>query len=407
MKTQYATPVFVDAEGKSNPLSKVSLTQSSDSGGYTEEWLQTLLFDNPQSLPVGEIDSGYLDLVPVCTELNTPAGPLDILYVTPQGKLVILEAKLWRNPEARRKVIGQILDYAKELNAWDYEELQKQVSKRLKRSGNVLFELVSKAHPRIDEAIFVDEVSRSLATGKFMLLIVGDGIREGASAIAEFLDNVGHLQFSLGLVEVGIYQAGEGLFIQPRVLARTVIVNRTVIEVNGAGIQIQSDRDESDNRSPSAQGASNRDPFYFEFWSEFIKRLQLDDVSQKIPSPGRAQNQWFRIVPGSTEHAWINAYFMQSQNRVGVYFRVKDSPVGELILEQLERDRDSIMAELPEGSIWDISGDMKSVGTRFSVDDIKAPDQRERMLEFFTVTVNAYINAFRTRVERILDQIEL
>ncbi len=35
---------------------------------------------------------------------------------------MLVEAKLWRNPEARRKVIGQILDYAKELSRWNYED---------------------------------------------------------------------------------------------------------------------------------------------------------------------------------------------------------------------------------------------------------------------------------------------
>ena len=65
-------------------------------------------------------------------DLNTPVGLLDILMVTPNGKLVIIETKLWRNPEARRKVIAQILDYAKELSRWNYEDLQRELNRRLK-----------------------------------------------------------------------------------------------------------------------------------------------------------------------------------------------------------------------------------------------------------------------------------
>ena len=53
--------------------------------------------------------------VPICTELSTPAGAIDNFMVTPSGLPVLVECKLWRNPEGRREVIGQILDYAKEL----------------------------------------------------------------------------------------------------------------------------------------------------------------------------------------------------------------------------------------------------------------------------------------------------
>jgi len=59
-----------------------------------------------------------------------PFGP--ILYEN-GGRLAVVEVKLWRNPEARRKVVAQILDYAKELSNWDYEDLQREVSKRVGR----------------------------------------------------------------------------------------------------------------------------------------------------------------------------------------------------------------------------------------------------------------------------------
>ena len=96
--------------------------------------------------------------------------------MNPLGRLTLAEFKLWRNPQARREVIGQILDYAKELASWGYEDLQREVSKTLKRPGNVLYELVRERAP--DEAAFIDRVTRHLKRGEFLLLIVGDGIRE-------------------------------------------------------------------------------------------------------------------------------------------------------------------------------------------------------------------------------------
>src|ERR1700749_185485 len=61
--------------------------------------------------------------VPICRELNPPAGPSDNFMVTPSGLPVLVECKLWRNPEARREVVTQILDYAKELSRWSSSDV--------------------------------------------------------------------------------------------------------------------------------------------------------------------------------------------------------------------------------------------------------------------------------------------
>ncbi len=65
--------------------------------------------------------------VPICIEMPVPSGFVDNLMITPSGGLVVVETKLWRNPEARREVVGQVLDYAKDLSRWGYEDLQRAV----------------------------------------------------------------------------------------------------------------------------------------------------------------------------------------------------------------------------------------------------------------------------------------
>src|SRR5260221_5321755 len=94
--------------------------------------------------------------VPICTELNTTAGPIDKFMVTPAGLPVLVECKLWRSHEGRREVIGQILDYAKELSRWSSSDVQREVSRRLKRDGNPLLEMVRAIDPTMDEIQFND-----------------------------------------------------------------------------------------------------------------------------------------------------------------------------------------------------------------------------------------------------------
>jgi hypothetical protein len=108
----FAAPILFNKEGTSHTLIPAPLSHRGK-GKYSEEWLQRLLFRHPESLPIAEIDASFSGLIPLCMELDTNAGPIDAVFVTPSGRLALLETTLWRNPEARREVIGQILDYAK------------------------------------------------------------------------------------------------------------------------------------------------------------------------------------------------------------------------------------------------------------------------------------------------------
>ena len=188
-------------------------------------------------------DSAYGDPVPVCRELSAPpTGSIDALYVNALGRLTLTfcEFKLWRNPQARREVIGQILDYAAALASWSYEDLQRQVSLAVGGEGsNVLYELVSRRNADVVEAEFVDNVTRHLRRGEFLLLVIGDGIRERAEKIVDFVQSHSGLHFNLALVEAALYRNGaDRLIVQPRVLARTEIVQRFVVE---AAVPVESE----------------------------------------------------------------------------------------------------------------------------------------------------------------------
>ena len=58
----------------------------------------------------------------------------------------------------------------------------------------------------VEEAAFVDSVNRNLENGRFLLLVVGDGIRESVEAMTEFLTGTPRLHFTLALVELEIYE---------------------------------------------------------------------------------------------------------------------------------------------------------------------------------------------------------
>ena len=175
-----------------------------------EHTLRDLIHDNPTILPVHELDPSFGRLFTVAKELNIPGvGFVDVLLADERGRLVVIECKLWRNPQARREVVWQILDYARELSRYAYEDLQRQVAIATKRQGNTPYALARSAGSDLDEASFVDRVSRDLAAGRFLLLIVGDGITEGTRRIGEYLRDQPGLAFSFGLIEMAEYRYGD------------------------------------------------------------------------------------------------------------------------------------------------------------------------------------------------------
>lgn len=394
-KTAYGKPILI-SKNESHLINRIE--------NVDELTIQKLVFDFPECLPISDLDESYNPCIPVCKELKTPVGPLDIFMVTPNGDLVIIETKLWRNPEARRRVIAQILDYANEVSKWTYEDLQRELNRKLNKKGNTLYEIASRADSNLllSEADFVDAVNRNLVRGKFLLLIIGDGIKEGAAGIAEFLNNSGHLNFTFGMIELTIYEINESeKIVLPRTVAKTTEIQKLNIELPKGLIISNSLNDnieslgKTEKTSPEVQ---KRRKFFKTFWKEFIGELELDDPGQPLPKPTITQNLY--VYPGINRFAWISAYFSQSSKRVGVYFRCQNDQNGLRIVEGLNEFKDDIRKELGEDVIWSWDTDPKDgFGVRLPINDVYSKANRKKIKEFFAFWVNQFVNALRPRMK--------
>ncbi|MBI9094681.1 MAG: hypothetical protein JEY71_07350 [Sphaerochaeta sp.] len=228
---QHTLPISI-TEGEVSLFSKVSF--SSDE--YNEDWIQNICFNHPEMLPIAEIEQTFNDMVPICRELSCPSGSMDLVYVNEYGFIAIGECKLWRNPEARRKVIGQILEYAKDMSNWGYDQFEKACLKARKDPyKNSLYDIVREnSNTELDEASFVDAVQRNLQRGRFVLLVIGDGIRESMEGLSDFIQRYGNMNFTLSLVELPIYKipsTGQ-LIITPRIIAKTKEIERIIYQIS-------------------------------------------------------------------------------------------------------------------------------------------------------------------------------
>lgn len=379
----YAIPFVINEAGETENFSRVPF-----GSGFNESWLQKILFENPKSLPLAEIDPAYQEICPLCLEMNTGSGPIDIVFITPQGRLVIVETKLWRNPEARRKVVGQILDYAKELTQWKYSDLQREVSRRTGIKGNAPFEILSQKIKGIPEAAFVDGVSQCLKNGNFMLIIAGDGIRKDAQGIVHFLQEAGNLRFVLALIEVAVYKQTQKdyFIIQPRTLTKTQLVERA-IESRATMIDQESEKDVEPWRQQ-----------YKEYWTGFLESLILDDPDQPIANPVAMGNLTFSLPPSGAV-SWITTYFYKQNKNVGCYVRLINKPVGRELYQALLEEKEDIEADLPFPVEW--NDNQRTIERWMSVKSDWPPFDDENVTNFFSETINALVNTFRHRLERL------
>jgi len=322
--------------------------------------------------------------------------------ITPGGKIVIIETKLWKNPQARREVVAQILDYAKELSKWTYEDLQREVNRRLGKSGNVLYEIASQSDSNelLNEPDFVDSVSRNLKKGNFLLLIVGDGIREGASGIAEFLVSSGYMNFTFAMIELVIYKNKDiGKILLPRVITKTVEIQRLTIDIPD-GLVLSNSTILQDNSLKSENDIikENESQYRYKFWSDLVSQIVFDDPGQPLPTPTYGYNLF--VYPSETRKVWISAYFMNSMNRVGVYIRCQNDSEGQSYYSDLISYKEEIEKELGErvNTNWEL-GDIASL--RLDCEEVYNHKNRNELMDFFKAWLNTFVNTFRPKIKEI------
>jgi len=217
-----------------------SLEAIGDTKVYDEAWLQELLRQRPDILPVAEIEPVFAPLIPIGREVWTEAGPIDNLFISGRGYLVLVETKLWRNPEAKREVVAQAIDYADPLSRWGYDKVNKVAGQYTRKYEGAEVDLVEWVERRLGpveggRAFFEETVGKNLRLGRFLTLLVGDRIRESVVAMLNAVHKYPALALNVALVELQGFWLGEGqtwpMLLVPRIVAQTEIVERTVVQV--------------------------------------------------------------------------------------------------------------------------------------------------------------------------------
>lgn len=187
-----------------------------------EAHLQNLLTDDVNTLPLDEI--GYdTRFVTIGKEVGLQNGSLDVLAVSPQGHIALIETKLDKNPEVKRTVVGQILGYAAYLWNKSYEDIENNYFRKLLAQQKINFSgsLVDYMREKlgddsISETEFREGLEKRLRLGSFTLLIVVDRANQELIDIANYLNDRTGQEIDFYVIEMELVGDKQEQFLIPR-----------------------------------------------------------------------------------------------------------------------------------------------------------------------------------------------
>lgn len=245
---------------------------------FNEAWVRDLLYKNPQLLPVQQLKPDAREFLPIAVEVPFPdVGKADLVGVTTGGYPVIVETKLWRNPDARRKVMAQLIDYIKEMAKQDYEWFEKLWREHHPKSANPnLFKAASDASTiELDETEFADRIGHACQVGDVLGFIVGDGIKHGLLKLVSYLaKHSSHLRYSMTLLELRCHKLPTGsLAVIPNIVQEVSPVERGHYRIEMPPELAGQIKLSSVAESPPSDQAPRRKPNLTE--DEFWRKLEL------------------------------------------------------------------------------------------------------------------------------------
>lgn len=359
--------------------------------GMNEHWLRDKIFEYPRIIPLNRIDPGAGDFISVCREFPlSKYGSsvfVDVFGVTRHGRPVLIECKLWRNPQARREVIAQLLEYASLFRRLSFSDLTATLKSRFGMTGqNPLYDLVSRLPDAATEEEFTDRVASSLARGDIELIIAGDGIREDTAAIAEHLLDRGA---RLTLLELQVWKDSNGQhLLVPHIPFRTEILRQRVLVDGQDRPLVTEDVSEEEVEPPGTNGSDVRSANR-SFWDRFISTVRFDHPDQTKPTHGG--NNWVRISmprPGR----WLTGY--RYQDSLGFYL-VQDDSVD---LHGLIEEANVLKDETGLSDLRVEAGKKPGVVTIAISRPIAEVGNEEAQLRWLTDTANRLVNAIRPRL---------
>jgi len=182
-----------------------------------EDYLQQYIYNNPDAVPVYEIDE-VIRLLILAREFGTASGPIDALGVDQNGNIYLVETKLYRNTD-KRTVVAQVLDYGASLwrSSIDFTECTAQLEKHvLKQFNTTLLEQIQSFFNVDAEGAgaILENMQTNLNSGTFKFVVLMDNLERRLKDLILFMNR--NSQFDVYAVELEYYKHEDFEIIIPK-----------------------------------------------------------------------------------------------------------------------------------------------------------------------------------------------
>jgi hypothetical protein len=217
-------------------------------------------------------------------EYSTNYGNIDVLFITKDADIIIIETKLIRNPEAIRSVVAQLVGYIKSMSMEGVDKLLESVNNNKLKLDND-FKLSEK---------FISVLSKNISHGNIYGIIVGDDIHPNLLGLIDSIQSAPHLSFHLNLIKIESYLFDNNIIISAFNIESTKEIERSVINIT---IDFEKKESTIESKSPEKDSKGSK-PILT--WNEY-----MNNVNEKYRNLiGTFVEKWkdiiFKINMGTT-----------------------------------------------------------------------------------------------------------
>lgn len=257
-----------------------------------ESDLQRDLYDQPGiviDILQNELES--TDVVINAREFSVKSGSIDNLYITRGADIVIVETKLYKNPEATRQVVAQLVDYIKAIVLDGSESFYESLSHA---KGQITIE-----EGVLESDYFVSALMKNVEKGNFRGVVLGDDIHPNLLGLVSSIQSAPHLAFSIYLVRLESYQLEDFVILNPYIVEKTSELERSILSIE---IDVTTGKTTVDSQPPAKGDKGSNKPKLS--WSEFIDavparhRDRIEGISK----------EWFDCVDGAYRNMGIAGF---------------------------------------------------------------------------------------------------
>ena len=171
-----------------------------------EEYLQKVIYENPESIPLYDIKED-IELLVLCREFPTNSGPIDALGVDKDGNIYLVETKLYKNPD-KRLVVAQVLDYGASLwKGYTFEGFINQINSVLDNKFKVsLNQKIKEFFDLDDDEVqnVINNIGTNLKDGNLKFVVLMNKLYQQLKDLIIFINQ--NSEFDIYAVELEYYK---------------------------------------------------------------------------------------------------------------------------------------------------------------------------------------------------------